>query len=71
MDDLTGRSPSPRTKAANEATVAAGVATNAHGGVKVSDEELRAAFQFFDVDNTGKVTISNLKVWLVCKQAQR
>jgi len=38
------------------------VPTNAYGGVKVSEAELLAAFQFFDADNNGKIDIGNLKV---------
>lgn len=34
---------------------------NAKGGVAVTEDELRTAFEFFDVDMTGKITLSNLK----------
>lgn len=37
------------------------VRTNAKGGVLVTPEEIQKAFSFLDVDNTGKVTLSNLK----------
>ena len=39
----------------------ASVPTNARGGVAVSDEELRAAFEFFDVEASGKITVANLR----------
>lgn len=38
------------------------VPRNAVGGVAIDEDELRAAFQFFDVRGTGRVTIQDLKV---------
>ena len=32
------------------------------GGILITDEELRAAFDFFDVNSSGKITLANLKV---------
>mmetsp|Transcript_8651 Transcript_8651/g.8789 ORF Transcript_8651/g.8789 Transcript_8651/m.8789 type:complete len:203 (+) Transcript_8651:171-779(+) len=37
------------------------VKKNDHGGVLVTTEELRAAFDFLDADQTGKVSLGNLK----------
>ena len=37
------------------------VPKNAKGGVLVSEDELAAAFAFFDVDGSGKITTSNLR----------
>jgi calmodulin len=34
---------------------------NDKGGILVTDEELKAAFDFFDVQGTGKITLPNLK----------
>ena len=36
------------------------------GGILVTDEELKAAFDFFDVQGTGKITLPNLKVRPPC-----
>ena len=33
----------------------------AMGSLNIDDEELDAAFEFFDVDKTGKITAANLK----------
>ena len=38
-----------------------GVARNAKGGVLVKEEEIKAAFDFFDIDSSGKITLENLK----------
>lgn len=38
------------------------VKCQAKGGIKVDEDELKAAFQFFDVNGTGKITIQTLKV---------
>jgi calmodulin len=35
--------------------------TNALGSLRIDDEELDAAFDFFDVDRTGKITAANLR----------
>ena len=35
--------------------------TTAAGSLYIDDEELDAAFEFFDVDRTGKITAANLK----------
>ena len=35
--------------------------TTAMGGLHIDDEELDAAFEFFDMDKTGKITAANLK----------
>ncbi|CAM9374433.1 unnamed protein product, partial [Chrysoparadoxa australica] len=37
------------------------VPRNAHGGVLVTEEELKAAFEFFDVEGRGKITTSMLR----------
>lgn len=37
------------------------VPKNAKGGVLVTEDELAAAFAFFDVDGSGKITTSNLR----------
>lgn len=37
------------------------VPRNAKGGILVTEHELRMAFDFFDMDNTGKITLANLK----------
>ena len=37
------------------------VPRNAKGGVLVTSDELRAAFDFFDVDGAGKITAANLR----------
>mmetsp|Transcript_75686 Transcript_75686/g.152079 ORF Transcript_75686/g.152079 Transcript_75686/m.152079 type:complete len:206 (-) Transcript_75686:133-750(-) len=37
------------------------VPKNSKGGVQVTDAEITAAFQFFDVDGRGKVTTANLR----------
>ena len=40
----------------------AGIKRNDKGGILVDDTELKAAFEFFDVNSTGKITLSDLKV---------
>ena len=40
----------------------AGIKRNDKGGILVDDAELKAAFEFFDVNSTGKITLSDLKV---------
>ncbi|CAN0245057.1 unnamed protein product, partial [Phaeothamnion confervicola] len=42
------------------------VLKNARGGVLVTQEELKAAFEFFDVDGRGKLTASSLRRRLGC-----
>jgi Ca2+-binding EF-hand superfamily protein len=37
------------------------VPKNEHGGVLVSEDELKAAFDFFDTNGSGKITLQNLK----------
>jgi len=37
---------------------------NDKGGILVTEEELKAAFDFFDVNSTGKITLPNLKARL-------
>ena len=37
------------------------VARNDKGGVLVTPEEIEAAFEFFDLDGSGKITMGNLK----------
>lgn len=37
------------------------VTRNSRGGVLVSDDELKSAFEFFDVDGSGKITQAQLK----------
>ena len=37
------------------------VRKNRLGGVHVSDDEIRIAFDFLDVDKTGRITLHNLK----------
>lgn len=37
------------------------VPKNAKGGIRVCEEELKAAFDFFDVDMKGVITASNLR----------
>ena len=37
------------------------VPRNSKGGVLVTEEELKAAFDFFDVDSSGKITLGNLR----------
>ncbi|KAJ8608753.1 hypothetical protein CTAYLR_007788 [Chrysophaeum taylorii] len=37
------------------------VPRNAKGGVLVTEQELKTAFDFFDVDSSGKITLANLK----------
>jgi hypothetical protein len=37
------------------------VPKNAKGGVLVTDEELRAAFEFFDMDGRGKITAASMR----------
>ncbi|KAJ1458835.1 hypothetical protein M885DRAFT_512673 [Pelagophyceae sp. CCMP2097] len=44
-----------------EATRKDEVPRNSKGGVLVTDEELRAAFDFFDVENSGTITLANLR----------
>eukprot|EP00937_MAST-01D_sp_MAST-1D-sp2_P000197 g197.t1 len=34
---------------------------NDKGGIKVSDDEMQAAFDFFDPEGTGKITLASLK----------
>ncbi len=34
---------------------------NEHGGIAVDEAELKAAFEFFDVSGSGKITLSDLK----------
>ena len=34
---------------------------NSNGGILISDDEIKAAFDFFDIKGSGKVTVSNLK----------
>ena len=36
-------------------------AQNEKGGVLVTDDELAAAFEFFDMDGSGKITMTNLR----------
>eukprot|EP01041_Mallomonas_annulata_P008199 gene8199-16858_t len=37
------------------------VKRNSNGGVLVTNEELRAAFEFLDIDQTGRISLGNLK----------
>ena len=37
------------------------VPVNAKGGVLVTERELETAFEFFDTDKSGKITVANLK----------
>ena len=37
------------------------VPKNSRGGVLVTPQEIQSAFQFFDLDGTGKITMGNLK----------
>ena len=48
----------------------AGIKRNDKGGILVDDTELKAAFEFFDVNSTGKITLSDLKVIQRNAQAQ-
>lgn len=41
------------------------VPKNSRGGVQVTEAEISAAFQFFDVDGRGKITTANVGVQLV------
>jgi len=38
---------------------------NANGGILVTTEEIRNAFEFLDVDQSGKISLANLKSKLV------
>ncbi|KAF0711519.1 Aste57867_5213 [Aphanomyces stellatus] len=44
-----------------ESSASEHVLRNAKGGVLVTKEQIRAAFDFFDVDHKGSVTMENLK----------
>ncbi len=47
--------------AASQAASAAEIKRNAKGGILVNPSELHQAFEFFDVDNKGYITIQDLK----------
>ena len=49
-------------KEGGTATGMAGLQRNEVGGIAIDEAELRAAFEFFDVNGTGKITLSDLKV---------
>ncbi|KAH9111954.1 hypothetical protein AeMF1_013606 [Aphanomyces euteiches] len=44
-----------------ESTISDQVLRNAHGGVLITREQIRAAFDFFDVEHKGCITLDNLK----------
>ena len=39
----------------------AGIKKNSVGGIAVDEQELKAAFEFFDVSGKGKITLNDLK----------
>ncbi len=49
------------TAAAASAAASAELKRNAKGGILVNPSELHQAFEFFDVDNKGFITIQDLK----------
>lgn len=53
--------PALRTSSVPSGYDLSAVPKNAKGGVLVTEDELAAAFAFFDVDGSGKITTSNLR----------
>ncbi|EQC29134.1 hypothetical protein SDRG_13166 [Saprolegnia diclina VS20] len=58
------RNSSPRQSTANLFSALEAVPRNEHGGVLVTRDQIRAAFDFLDVEHRGLVTMENLKTRL-------